>query len=412
MICDSGQTTASQKYDFSFGHIAKRWALAAIPADLALACSPANDVFSTPNASDNIALASEEMQIDKTTAAEGYRILACGSNGSFQLGLGNDQDHDTLQQVLIAPLAHMPPQAFAFGGNHTLVLFPNGELYATGSNEFGQCGLPKPPVLRTFTRVPGRWLQISAGWEFSVLYSQDGKAYSCGHGPKGELGLGEGRTIARDLSEITLDEEIVKLRSSLNHTIAEVRSGKLIGWGSCRKGQLGPQEPIFLKSGNTKPLPAIWAPSVLSIAPKRDFHIGRDRTVIVGDKTIVSYGADSQNVEVASTKVRCMWSSVHYRPESTGQKPIVSLGNNLHGQLFDYKTPSPVVDFEVGSEHGLVLLLNNTVCAWGWGEHGNCGTNNTESVTFDYANEIYTDPAEVIQLGGGQATTWIVTRAT
>ncbi|KAM9931477.1 hypothetical protein OXX80_008876 [Metschnikowia pulcherrima] len=349
-----------------------------------------------------------------------FQVLACGSNGSYQLGLGNDDDHDSLQAVIgLEEFACTKPKQFAFGGNHTFALYPNGELFATGENKHGQCGVVTPEILKKFTRVPGSWKHVAAGWAFSILCSFSDELYCCGYGPKGELGLGENRVSAHNLEKIELPEisgsaSISEVKCSINHIVVKLDSGEFLGWGAARKGQLGIQEPVVTKSGKIKPKPALWEPQILPFKAET-FCLGRDRTILVND-TITILGSEPLELNVKAHTVKAMWSSIHYiqdngrKHELDGENRIVSVGNNSHGQCFDYNMMSSMKAFAVGSEHGLVLLGNNSVFAWGWGEHGNCGIMRDENVTFDYLNKIYEGDDEVVEIAGGLASTWLVVK--
>lgn len=355
-----------------------------------------------------------------------YQILACGSNGNFQLGTGDDNDTDTLQHI---DLPHSSkPRRFAFGGNHTLVLFEDGALYACGDNTHGQCGISGVVTVQKFTKVPGKWAEIAAGWEFSVLCAADGAVHVCGHGPKGELGLGPQITESPVPTRIELPPEvrgaeIAEIQASISHVLVRFSNGKFVGWGASRKGQLGPVTYETNAKGLRKPVSLYWRPCLVDIRGSL-FCMGRDRTVVSGNLSetdvkdvaqgvsgtsgIRIIGKDPQVIACVPLKVRAMWSSVHYSQTSLNGIQIVSQGNNLHGQLFNFSTRIPIVDFEVGSEHGVVLLLDNSVHAWGWGEHGNCGPKAKESVTFDYLNQLYKGNHRVVQLACGLATTWVV----
>ncbi|GEQ69904.1 hypothetical protein JCM33374_g3580 [Metschnikowia sp. JCM 33374] len=344
-----------------------------------------------------------------------FQILACGSNGSFQLGLGNDKDHNTLQHVPgLEHLSAVAPKMFAFGGNHTLVLYPDGHLLATGDNEFGQCGIESPSKLEQFTRVPGKWKAVAAGWQFSILCSFDDVLYSCGYGPKGELGLGKHRPISPAPQKLTvpISDTVDSIQCSISHTVVKLSSGVLVGWGASRKGQLGSHAPILTASGKAKAVPALWDPVVLSFGKEaKEFCLGRDRTILVGDSINV-LGSEPHEVHVRARSVKSMWSSIHYIAQD--ETTIHSVGNNSHGQCFEYELPGAVKDFTVGSEHGLVLSADNCVYAWGWGEHGNCGVMRDDNVTFDFLNKVYGEDGEgegeVVMIAGGLATTWVVVK--
>lgn len=349
------------------------------------------------------------------------KILACGSNGNFQLGTGDSEDHDVLQEIRFSPPVTCKPKQFALGGNHTLILFENGEVYASGNNEYGQCGVLGPPTLQKFTKIPGNWNLIAAGWEFSILVDTCGHLYSCGNGPKGELGRGKDQPRGETL-KIASCGEFTEVQASINHVIARTSTGELYGWGNCRKGQMGPVATIT----KGKPVACLWEPMKLLISCPQ-YAMGHDRTILIEKHRVKVIGKNAEEMdnELEIRKSRAMWSSVHTGVSTENGMLIHSTGNNLHGQLFEYLAPGKIIDFEVGSEHGVVLLEDNTVHAWGWGEHGNCGKQATKEcgthranhcgeqkakdVTFAYLNQIYTGSGKVCLLACGCATTWVVT---
>lgn len=341
-----------------------------------------------------------------------YKVLACGSNGNSQLGTGDDKDYDNLQRIEFPHGASISPiKKFAFGGNHTLILLKDGQLFASGSNEFGQCGLTESKSIPRFRKVPGKWENVSAGWEYSHFYSKDNILYACGHGPKGELGLGANVTYAKELQQVKGIKDIanlVALELSINHVIVHLDDGSLYGWGASRKNQLGSFAGVPNKRGQIKPLALLWEPTRLEFT-SGELHLGRERTLLVG-KTLQVIGKDPLQLNIEAIKAGAMWSSIHYSHTRDGDLVISSHGNDSHGQLFKYKAPAKIVDFEVGSEHGVILTETGLVYAWGWGEHGNCGVPKNGSVTFDYLNEIYNGGEKVIAMACGLATTWLVVR--
>lgn len=342
------------------------------------------------------------------------KVLACGSNGNYQLGTGHDEDVNVLTEI------HVPVDdpdyiiKFACGGNHTLILFRSGRVVSCGNNEFGQCGFgTELHQIKRFRLVPGFWADIAAGWEYSVFLDADGHVYTCGNGPKGELGLGPVST-SRDLQQVPLPA-ISRIYLSINHVIALTEDGVCYGWGACRKGQMGPVSDVT-QSG--KPVLVYWSPKLLDF-PK--FHpdflaLGHDRSVLYTpqSKSITIMGKNPYTIDCDGLiKLSSMWSSVHWR--STHDSLVSSSGNNLHGQLFDYDVPNneKIQNFETGSEHGLLLTTSNRVLAWGWGEHGNCGKQkDLDHVTFDFLNPIYDGTDPVVLMAGGCATTWVVVSST
>ncbi len=335
--------------------------------------------------------------------AEMYQLLACGSNGNYQLGINNDEDQNSLKVTLFdidgTMSSEVPgkPMKIAGGGNHTMVILDNGEVFSCGSNEFGQCGLPRGESLGVFHKVPGNdWLDISCGWEFSILVKRSGEVYVCGRGLKGELGLGK-ETLESELTYSTTVDGFKEIKSCMQHTIIQTTNG-LVGWGNSRKGQLGETEDKIM-----------WTPKTLRFGVVcKDFSLGREFTAIQTDTNRVKiFGKSSiKNIpESTVARVAAMWSSVHILLETN---VLQSFGNNSHDQLFPNNSSVAVEEYAIGSEHGLVTS-DNIVYAWGWSEHGNCGTSNaSDKVTFDYLNKLYTGSAKVVLIGAGCATSWVV----
>ncbi|EMG48124.1 SPAC10F6.04 RCC1 repeat-containing protein C10F6.04 [Candida maltosa Xu316] len=331
-----------------------------------------------------------------------YQLLSCGSNGNYQLGINNDEDQNTLQPSIFNTQTQIPhkPVKIVCGGNHTLVLLETGEVYSCGDNTYGQCGVPKSiDKLKVFTKVPGDdWVDISCGWEFSILVKRDGQVFVCGNGLKGELGLGKNIKQTELVYSFTV-EKFLNVISCMQHTIIQNSDQKLVGWGNCRKGQLGKTtEKVF------------WEPTTLDFGqPVQKYCLGREFTVIQSDSDTVTIFGKSSITEIPKMPISefaAMWSSVHVLSGGT----IHSFGNNSHDQLFP-TTNIPIDGFAIGSEHGLIKS-GNSVYAWGWSEHGNCGASTTPNskTTFDYLNKLYTGDEEVVLISGGCATSWVVVR--
>ncbi|CAK9437464.1 uncharacterized protein LODBEIA_P18420 [Lodderomyces beijingensis] len=381
-----------------------------------------------------------------------YTVLACGSNGNYQLGLDNNDDQSQLRPSVFSSQSEFSstradagtetrieakPKKIACGGNHTLILLENGKVFSCGSNEYGQTGHPveEEAFIATFRAVPdppdgAKWIAIACAWECSFFIDDYNRLYSCGNGAKGELGLGTSTRCQRTIAQVReLGADIVKIHSSMSHVVVQTSSGKLFGWGSCKKGQLGVMDKQSVTRG------AVWEPVELNFeagvdsAQVDDFQTGRDFTVVLatersqGPNRLTIWGKSTVDVEKANREIEqgaghgglaAMWSSVHWKSLKRG---IISFGTDTHGQLFDYALPHPErahkLDFTVGSEHGLLLSMNK-VYAWGWGEHGNCGEpslKNTDGITYNYLNPIYEGPQEVVLIAGGCATSWVVIKA-
>ena len=176
--------------------------------------------------------------------------------------------------------------------------------------------------------------------------------------------------------------------------------------GGCQETPNGEFPGVPNKKGDLKPLAQLWEPTKLNLTAE-SVKLGRERTLLLGESLRV-IGKDPLEIDVRANKARAMWSSIHYSHEVDGSLVVSSVGNNSHGQLFQYDVPEKIVDFEVGSEHGILLTESGKVYAWGWGEHGNCGERKDDSVTFNFLNLIYNGTSKVTKMACGLATTWLV----
>ena len=335
------------------------------------------------------------------------RLFALGSNGSGQLGIGHEDDVSTPQECLFEIRAFQQPHEcdpkdsvvkVVAGGNHTLVLFASGTVYAAGNNAFGQCGLPSDiPRISRYRRVrlhgsetssSGQEVDvfddISATWEAS-FFVRDDIIHVRGQGMKGELGLGQGTDRAEekgsviDLSKVLGRRSRIKeIKSCMSHTIVLTEDGQLLGWGAARKGQLGDE---------SKQEKIVWKPrkidmplEVAKIAVGRDFTFAagvKDRWHwLLGDNKYENeHLPDLKTFDIAGGEgtydLTASWSNIYALSHSDQQ--LQGWGRNDRGQLPSQHLPKLEI-VAAGSEHCVALTAQGgEVLAWGWGEHGNCG---------------------------------------
>ena len=384
-------------------------------------------------------------------------LFAFGSNGSGQLGLGHTEDVSIPARCVFDD--EVPPEnskiaRIAAGGNHTLVLFANGAVYAAGCNVDGRCGLSHPGVegeVLRFRRVSvtvdgdedgqrktyDTFKNVSATWEGTFLVASSSqsetnndtdKVFALGTGTKGELGLGTTTTTtttpAQNPHFPPPGTRIISIASGMGHTAAVLSNGEVYGWGGARKGQLG--------EGTAKEQKVAWSPApVEGVSFKAtDVACGREFTVVCGDKGkgefVVLGSADDkwgvvsgQPVIPAYASIFAGWHGVyvhhpHNHHKGDDSSSITAWGRNDRGQLPRADLPN-VQKLAVGSEHALALLDEWTIAAFGWGEHGNCGseTDAQGNVKGRYNKiQIPSEDGEkraIVGIGAGCATSWIIT---
>merc|ERR1712079_132661 len=161
----------------------------------------------------------------------------------------------------------------ATGKAHALFLTSCGKVFATGSNDNGQCGqgkktgnLEEPKMVQH--EIEAEIVSIATGAEFSVLLDNKGKVWTFGHPENGTLGHNddgkfmqkankvefrceyspkqvmvwvEKDTKAKEVTHLPVPK-IKKISCGPNHTVAVDENNKAFSWGFGGYGRLGHSE--------------------------------------------------------------------------------------------------------------------------------------------------------------------------
>lgn len=370
------------------------------------------------------------------------RLFTLGSNGSGQLGIGHTDDVSSPQPCVFDNLSGRGLASegnivkVVAGGNHTLMLFASGAVFAAGSNEFGQCGLPASIVQTSIYRRVKLYSElstseaevvlfndISATWEASFFIAGD-RIHVRGQGLKGELGLGESVGQTDDKTDAILllgtlgdSGKTKEIKSSMSHTVVLIEGGQLLGWGAGRKGQLGQE---------SKQEKIVWKPRKIDMPlDAAKIAVGRDFTFVTGEKDRwhwllgenkyeSEYLPDLKSFVISNGEgtydLTASWSNIYALTHSDHR--LKGWGRNDRGQLPPKHLPK-LKTVAAGSEHCVGLTMDGEVVAWGWGEHGNCGpdTDAQANVAGDRWNVLpisLSDTEEVTGVGAGCATSFII----
>ncbi|XP_058054803.1 probable E3 ubiquitin-protein ligase HERC4 [Anopheles bellator] len=171
-------------------------------------------------------------------------LYAWGSNAYGQLGIGTTNEK-VATPTLVVSLAGVPIAFIACGGNHSFAVSKSGAIFGWGKNTFGQLGLNDlnsrsfPTQLRTLRSLGVRY--VSCGDDFSVFLTAGGGVFTCGAGSFGQLGHGScnNEILPRMVFEL-MGSKITQVACGRRHTLAFVPSrGKIYGFGLSGVGQLG-----------------------------------------------------------------------------------------------------------------------------------------------------------------------------
>ncbi len=115
-----------------------------------------------------------------------------------------------------------------------------GQLYAFGSGEFGRLGLGNNDWRNTPIQVmmPRKVKAVSAGFEHTMVITEDGKLFVFGFNGSGQLGLGDTRS--RDIpTSVEIPGKVKAISVGENHTMVITKDGQLLAFGWNGAGQLG-----------------------------------------------------------------------------------------------------------------------------------------------------------------------------
>ncbi|MBP1729174.1 MAG: regulator of chromosome condensation [Deltaproteobacteria bacterium] len=278
--------------------------------------------------------------------------LATGYNGFGQLGTGDLKSRDTLGTLA----AYYPFKGFATGGVHSVAFLNDGTVMSWGYNGFGQLGnnsttySAKPVPVVNFSGAKA----VAAGAYHTLALKSDDTLWSWGKNDAGQLGVAENTDL--DDSEKkdpgyrvkpvqvkaggATFSNISSIAANGHHSLARA-NGLVWAWGLNGSGQL---------AIDPKTTGALASPSAVAGLPPG------------GIDAIASGGAF--NYALARNGTVWAWGN-----NDSGQ-----LGNNT--TLSSYipvqvlKAPdvalTDVIQVAAGIQHGLALLRDGTVWAWGY----------------------------------------------
>jgi alpha-tubulin suppressor-like RCC1 family protein len=245
---------------------------------------------------------------------------------------------------------------FAAGESHSLSIHADGSLWATGSNAYGQLGQPASTASTTAWVPVGAdtdWVQVAAGYDYSLGLKANGTLWAWGHNQAGQLGslTNSGTdTPTPTLQQVgAATDRYTQVAAGGYYGLGLRADGTLWAWGDNYFGQLG--NPI--NSGTSTPTPT----------PQR-VGAATDRYTQVAAGSVHAFGLKADGT---------LWAwGINY----SGQ-----LGNPTNsGTIAANYTPLPVgaatdryTQVAAGGYHGLGLRTDGSVWAWGNNQAGQLG---------------------------------------
>ncbi|KAH8302427.1 hypothetical protein KR044_006384, partial [Drosophila immigrans] len=173
-------------------------------------------------------------------------LYAWGSNLYGQLGVQSPSElSDCNYPMQLTTVLGIPVAAIACGGNHSFFISKSAAVFGWGRNNCGQLGLNDeanrayPTQLKTLRTLGVRF--VACGDEYSVFLTNEGGLFTCGAGLYGQLGHGcnANEMLPRMVVEL-MGSTISQVACGNRHTLALVPSrGRIYGFGLGSSGQLG-----------------------------------------------------------------------------------------------------------------------------------------------------------------------------
>lgn len=337
-----------------------------------------------------------------TSEAYNATYGSASTSGSFNLTSG-ETNATMLQQVVNDINGTLATPQFSNGSNYASSAFyvdPEGNVYATGNNQYGQLGIGSTTNASALTQVSGLSdvIQAESGANTGYFLTKNGSVYASGYSGDGEFGNGSATgsttpTLISNLSNIT------QIAAGEASGYAVNNSGVLYAWGENQDGQLG--------NGNTTGqatatevmtgVQSVAAMSLNSVVLKSNGTVW-----VAGDNTYgqlgngTTGGSSSTYVQVAglsNIKQIAVSGDSIFALTNTGS--VYSWGYNQYGDTGTGTGGSPVTTPTMISGLSNVTSLSGTgdgayaltssgqVYAWGYGGGGALGqgTTNTNAVS-------------------------------
>ena len=163
-------------------------------------------------------------------------VLIFGRNENSELGLYN-RENKIITPMLNHDLSYGSKiKKICFGLKHTIVLTEDGKIKGAGSNQYGQLGMAEKKDVLVFTDIPvtsRKIIDVATGGNHTVILTENGNVYAFGLNCEGRLGTGSwDREIINPPQKIIVPEKVKSIHTSNNLTLFECANGVLYRTGN------------------------------------------------------------------------------------------------------------------------------------------------------------------------------------
>jgi len=263
-------------------------------------------------------------------------VLCWGQNQFGQLGDGALTDSN--RPVDVSGLSGGVAQISA-GYAHTCAMTVEGVVKCWGQNQSGQLGDGTTSDRSTPVDVqglPGRIIQVAAGWEYTCALTELGDVWCWGDGTNDRFGDGSSEIYTAPVEVGGKVQDVVRLTAGQYHLCALTASEDVLCWGGLTsEGPYSPEKPMSIEG---------------LIGPVLDLVAGGGHTCALNGKGGVQCWGDNYFGQLGDGTDFGSW------------KPITPLGLS-----------SGVMAIGSGGGHVCALLENGGVQCWGDNSGGQLG---------------------------------------
>ena len=175
------------------------------------------------------------------------------------------------------------------GQSHTVFLSEQGQVFTTGNNQYGACGVPyssNKSKIQPIDTITSRIKQISAGRYYSTVLDIHGQVWTFGSNRYGQLGNGNGGYSGARSYTPTVNKYLKKtefINCGHNHTLSVCENGQAFLFGHNQMHQCG-----TVQEGTN----VICKPVCINSNMKNDVIIkygscGEFQTILVTQKNVI-----------------------------------------------------------------------------------------------------------------------------
>jgi len=189
------------------------------------------------------------------------KAYSCGDGNGGRLGLpGYDNDDDSIciaPALIDGPLVGKKVIGASAGSEHSLIWTEDGAVYSFGSDGNGVLGHGGEEYLERLPRpiegplVGKKVVGVSVGSFHSIVWTEDGEAYSFGCGMRGKLGNGgygdeeDTMYVPTLVDGALIGKKVIGASAGAQHTLVWTEEGGVFSFGAAEEGQLGQTLAFF-----------------------------------------------------------------------------------------------------------------------------------------------------------------------